>query len=353
MNGIAESGVSTKPRNMRRHGAMAGGARTLVMLLTFFTVGVVGLLIWLGRKGSEGGAVPPADPGLAAAASSRGQWAADGGVAQGGGVVALSTGPLTDTAIPPPSSGFARMATSSRESPGISADPAQVSRAGSGARVAPGDVISVLGDTSKPLEERERFVADLAKRGDADAVSALKATANAEIYLNWAAVKALGEIRNPSSAAMAADFLREKLSDSDSRVACEAIRSYGRLMGEKAVDGIGPAIAMNRGRPDGHEELVATAAVQTLNEIGSKKAEAILVEELDRGAGKGWSLEYGSRLVTALEAVGGEQGHRAVLTYASKLSDGMPDDPLAREYYETKIAKAREAATALQTRRER
>lgn len=222
--------------------------------------------------------------------------------------------------------------------------PAMPATTTPGAPNAPEEVIAFLKDTSNPLEKREKFITDLARRGDADALRALKATADAEIYLNWAAVKAMGDIRDSRLQDEAAAFLAAKFRDPDSRIVCESIRSYGKLRGEQAVEEIVEAIKANRVRPDGHQDIVANAGVKLLGEIASPKAFPFLKEETGRATETNWNLEYGSEIIRAMKNIAIPEARNAMLAYADLLSARIPEDPLAKKYFEDKIAEAKASA---------
>lgn len=203
------------------------------------------------------------------------------------------------------------------------------------------DFVAFLNDTSIPLTERRKAIEDMSRRGGDGAFEALKAAAEARIYLNWAAVKALGDLEDAGLRDRAVEFLRKKTCDPDMRVACEAIRGYGRLLGEQAVPVVAASIVKNRNRPDGHGDIVAGTAVGVLGEIGSPEAVPVLVAELERSEVVTGDLEYGSEVIRALERTGTTEARRAIAAYADDLEERMPDDRLAGSYYETKIAEAR------------
>jgi HEAT repeat protein len=203
------------------------------------------------------------------------------------------------------------------------------------------DFVAFLTDTSTPLPERRKAIEDTARRGDVGAFEALTAAAEAGIYLNWAAVRAIGDLENAGLKGTAAEFLRGKVCDPDMRVACEAIRGCGRLLGEEAVPVVAASIEKNRNRPDGHGDIVAETAVEVLGEIASPKAVPVLTAELQRPEVLEGDLEYGSELVRALARTGTPEARNAIAAYAEGLAGRIPDDRLAGTYYETKIAEAR------------
>jgi HEAT repeat protein len=199
-------------------------------------------------------------------------------------------------------------------------------------------------DTKVPLEKRRAEIRELAAKGDADAVKLLMALGNEKAYLNWAAVEALGSVRSAEQKGPISAYLKGKLTDGDSRVLCAAIRAYGRLSAEEAVAALAAVIRANRRRDDGHEDMVCNAAVEVLSGLATPRATGILSEELGRSEQKGWDLEYGSLLVKALSRIGTEEARARITAYADRLSKRVPADPVARAYWQKKIAEARAAA---------
>lgn len=199
-------------------------------------------------------------------------------------------------------------------------------------------------DASVPLTERKEEIGRLAEKGDDEAIEALMALGDSDSYLNFAAVEALGNIKNAAGKQRIVNYLSGKLAAQDLKVLSAAIRSYGELRGGQAVPELAELIRRNRVREDGFEYMVLTAAVRTLRRIGSRDAVPILSEELERSEQKGWSLEYGSELVEALDAIGSEESRKALLAYAERLSARVPDDPLAGTYFRQKISEAEAAA---------
>ncbi len=200
-------------------------------------------------------------------------------------------------------------------------------------------------NTSIPLRQRTEDIRLLAQARNETSKQALMALGDARLYLNRKAVEALGAYRD----AEVQRYLTLKLHDADSLVVCAAIRALARSTGAGAVRDLADVIRRNRRRDDGHDEMVREAAVETLGQIGSSQAVPVLAEELARSEEPGWSMEYGSALTTALRAMPGPDSREAIVAYADRLSARIPDDPLARAYFETKIREAREAAETMQT----
>jgi hypothetical protein len=199
-------------------------------------------------------------------------------------------------------------------------------------------------DTHRPLEERQKDLTEISRRQDASALAILKAAGDARVYLNHAAVEAIGNFAKSPEKPAAGAYLQGKLSDPDSQIASAAIRAYARLMGEASVPELAAALKNNRERPDGHQEIVCTAAVKALQDTGSAAAVPVLIAELARSDEKGWSLEYGSRVLDALRPTATPEGRTGAAGYAARLSARIPEDKLAKAYFEEKISEAQKVA---------
>jgi hypothetical protein len=204
--------------------------------------------------------------------------------------------------------------------------------------------IARVKDTAIPVEEREKELTEIGRRKDAEALDVLRAIGDERVYLNYAAVEAVGHFSGTPLQTAAGAYLKGKLANPDSQVLCAAIRAYARLLGEEAVPGLAEVLKNNRERPDGHEEIVCTAAVNALRDVCSPAAVPALLVELERSEEKAWSLEYGSQLLEALQKIGTPNGKAGAAAYAQRLSARIPDDPLAKAYFEKKIAEAQEIA---------
>ncbi|HOX07163.1 MAG TPA: hypothetical protein PK280_12235, partial [Planctomycetota bacterium] len=165
-------------------------------------------------------------------------------------------------------------------------------------------------------------------------------------YLNRAAVEALGSAGAvaPEQRARVIAYLQARLADDDAMIVCAAVRSLGSLQGAAAVPALAAVIRDNRQRPDGHGEMVCTAAVNALGQTGSAQAGPALAAELGRSEDKGWSLEYGSRVLAALVRTNAPEGPAAALAYAERLSARLTGNGMARKHLEARIAEARAAA---------
>ena len=203
-------------------------------------------------------------------------------------------------------------------------------------------------DTARPIEERLAQITELGARSDEQSMLTLMALGNASTYVNYAAIEALGSVRQPEVIA----YLRNKLSDPDARIIASAVRSYGQLLGDDAVPDLLGVIQANQMRPDGFEQSIRTQAVETLGEIGSDHATPTLVAELGHAGDPAWDLEYGSTVVLALRHIGDPAATPGLDRYAAQLTARLPDDSPrfapTRQYVEQKIAEVRTTIAVLQ-----
>lgn len=204
--------------------------------------------------------------------------------------------------------------------------------------------VEKMKDTKVAVENRQAEITRIAATKTPEAFESLTAVANARIYLNWAAVESLGSFRGTQSELAAKQYLYPRINDEDSQIACAAIRGYATLAGTEAIPALAQALQTNRTRPDGHQEIVCSAIVKAMQETGSTDTVPALRAELERSNEKGWSLEYGSKLVAALRFNVNDEARAAMTAYADRLQATIPEDKLAKKYYEDKIAEARAAA---------
>ena len=202
-------------------------------------------------------------------------------------------------------------------------------------------------DTGISLDQREEEIRRLAKRGDRDAVLVLMAVADQYIYLNRAAVEALGTIRKPEVVA----YVRSRLADvntHDVTLLCECIRSAGNLLGDEAVAEVGTVMRAARKREDGHAGAIREVCIQTLGRLRKSEAVPLLKEELDHMCGqKRLDLAHGSEIVKAYAEIGDKRAADILAGYAGFLEHRLPDEPMPRRYYEEKIREARDTARTL------
>lgn len=219
---------------------------------------------------------------------------------------------------------------------------------GSGAE-APSEIrrqLEHFGDTAVPVAQRLRELDQLGVKGDAESVSVLKAVGDAETYLNYAAIEALGHVRDSG----VTEYLVAKLGDPDSRMVCAAVKSLAALEGAKAVPGIGVTLKANRSRPDGHQDLVCGTCVEALGAIGVPAAIPLLGAELKETRGVSLSYAYGSQVVAALKKIGDPAGRPVLLGYAAQLAveaNNKPPDPMVQAYMQGLIREAQDAAETL------
>ncbi len=199
-------------------------------------------------------------------------------------------------------------------------------------------------DTSLTLQERRAEIRKLALKGDRRSVKLLMAIGDAPIYVASSAVEALGRAEVPECREESAKYLRSKLTSKDSRLVTAAIRALVHAEKERAVPELVRLIRNNRRRPDGQEEAIRTSAVEGLQDLAVSESLPVLREELERVPKGTESMEYGSVLLAALGAIGSPEARRAAKEYARALAVKMPGDPMARSYYQKKIAEAREVA---------
>ena len=233
-------------------------------------------------------------------------------------------------------------------------DPLQAEQAASSSTAPPPSLDgtaflpATYADAAIPLGQRRAMLRALAARGGAAAVKVLMNVGDGEAYLRWAAVRALGGLRDGRWRSTAETYLRGKLVDADSRTAEAAMAAYGELAGARSVGALAATLSGARGRADGLGPLVAGAGVAALERIATPAAARALAHELGYARQpQSWDYEYGSRVVAALARIGEAAGRSALLAYAALLGHQLPADPMARSYLQTKIAEAIAAASQL------
>jgi HEAT repeat protein len=202
-------------------------------------------------------------------------------------------------------------------------------------------------DTRIPLLDRIADIKRFGKQGDAQAAATLMAIGNEHTYLNWAAVNALGDVRQPG----VADYLRKKSSAEDARIVAAAVQALARLEGAASVSYIAGVLAANHKRPDGHQDIVCFACVGALVSTGSAKALAPLGKELSETVGHtALQHNYGSHVVKALQTIGDKNAVPLLTAYADRLERDKQqhaDNPMGLRYLDAKIKEARLAAENL------
>src|SRR6185503_20595200 len=114
-------------------------------------------------------------------------------------------------------------------------------------------------------------------------------------------------------------------------------RAYAVLAGEKGVRELGDALAANRARADGLSYSVRGALVTALTPLDPRPAVPALLDDLALAGQKGWNLDYGSKVVRALNAAGTPEALAGIAAYADLLAEKRPSDPLAKRSFDTKI----------------
>jgi hypothetical protein len=207
------------------------------------------------------------------------------------------------------------------------------------------NVVTRLSDPNIPLTERKAEIDAIAQQGDTAAGRTLIEIAQSGTYLNWYAIQAMSGFTGETTEL--SDYLSKNLNAPEARFASYSIQSYTKLLREKSTPELIQALAQNRERPDGYSYNIQGVIVESLGDIAPREASIQFMNELTRSNELGWSLEYGSKLVYALERSRTPQAFVAGHEYADRLKAKSPADPLAKKYFETKIAEAREIANRL------
>jgi len=205
----------------------------------------------------------------------------------------------------------------------------------------PNDPIAHFSDTSISFSQRHAELQALGKKGDAASIKTLMLVGDAQIYANRYAVEALGQCQGVEVRA----YLAGKLNDSDALLAIAAIQALGQVAAGAAIPALDEALVENHTRQDGLQNMVCTAVVQTLGLTASPAAAPALIQELQRVKDSNWDLEYGSAVIRALRNMDSPDSGSAMLAYANALAARMPTEPMARSFYERKIAEARGVRT--------
>lgn len=198
-------------------------------------------------------------------------------------------------------------------------------------------------DTRIPFERRLAEVQALGRKGDPASIRTLMQLGDAPIYINRYAVEALGQC--PGAGADVRSYLAGKVNGSDALLAIAAIKALGQVASSAAIPALEQALRDNQTRPDGLQTLVCEAAVQQLGLTASPAAAPALIGQLRRaGTDAGWNLDYGSAVIHALRNMDSADGAQAIAAYADVLEARLPAEPMARAFYQRKIAEARGTA---------
>jgi hypothetical protein len=215
------------------------------------------------------------------------------------------------------------------DKPGDDASPVAAEAAAAGAL-----------DEEAPFERRLAAVEALASHHGGTAARTLMELAAQEGPLRTPAIEALGQL--PPDARVALQ-LRMLLAVPDPHALAAAVRSLGRQEGAAAVTAIGETLQHNRRRPDGYEDTVCGACVETLGAIKSPAAVPILVDELEANVGRELQFDYGSQVVAALRSIGHSSARPALAAYRDRLRSeqaAQGGNPLGLHYLAQKIDEA-------------
>ena len=211
-----------------------------------------------------------------------------------------------------------------------------------------GETILFLWDAKKtPLKARRGRLSAIADKDEDESIETLEAIGKANIYLSGEAVGLLAGIYSDTHNARIDKYLVERLADPEVRIARAAIVAYGTRKGSEGVNEMIAALEKNRTRPDGYEIDVRTAIVKSLQEIADPMMVPGLKKEFGEAVKENWDLNYGSEIVTALKLTGTKDAKAAITEYADTLSKRIPEDPMAKKYFEDKIAEARKAVSEM------
>jgi len=200
--------------------------------------------------------------------------------------------------------------------------------------------IEHFSDTRIPFEQRLAEVQALGKQGDAASTKTLMQLGDAPIYINRYAVEALGEWQGAGMDVRA--YLSAKVNSPDALMAIAAIKALGQVASGAAIPVLAQSLVDNQTRSDGLQNMVCTAAVQELGLTASSAAAPSLISQLQRaGTDPNWDLDYGSAVIHALRNIDSAGGAQAIAAYADVLTARLPSDPMARAFYQRKIAEAR------------
>ncbi len=202
-------------------------------------------------------------------------------------------------------------------------------------------------DTRIPLKQREANIRALARRGDREAVQILMAVADQNVYLNRAAVVALGKLNMPE----VAQYLRSRLQEvqtHDVALLLQCIETTGLLLGREALGDIAAVLEAVRQRDDGHAVAIGVACVRALGDIAQPEAVQLLGKELAYVRTQPRvNLSYGAEIVQACAKIGDPDAADMLTGYADFLEQTKPTETEPRQYYEQKIQETRDVVQQL------
>jgi len=216
---------------------------------------------------------------------------------------------------------------------------------------SPGDTEIAKGvlrykDTKIPIKKRLQEIKDLGRDGTAESTRLLMALGDEYIYVNFAAVEALGYSKQPN----VPSYLKAKLREKDPRLVKSAVTALVMIEGEDAIPIVADVLDKNHVRDDGYVDLICTACVKALASTKSRNAVPVLAGELEQAIPDDLYYDYGSAVVEAIRQIGDVSGRPALQGYVKKLEkarEAESDNPMAVEYFEGKIAETLKAKDAL------
>ena len=251
-----------------------------------------------------------------------------------------------ETCVPPFSSGLT--ATVPPSATNLSDAPTPVPAT---PRSRNGDLAEFLNMAKNPAiaaDEREDRIMALGRQSGAEATRKLMALGNEDTYLNFAALKALGTVKNPEVAA----YLDAKLTNGDPRMVAAAVMSLAGVKGEASIAQIAGVLKKNRLREDGHQDIVCGACVTALTDLHASSALPTLVLELEKTVGVTLHHEYGSRVVAAIREIGDPAGVEALRAYAERLralKSQQSGNPKGEQYFQSKLDEVASTIARLQS----
>lgn len=207
--------------------------------------------------------------------------------------------------------------------------------------------LEYFADTNVPLKMRLAQVEMMGTNANPESVAILMVLGDEPIFVNYAAVEALGHVRSRE----VIEYVSGKLSAKDPKVVSAAVGSITMLLEDSAVPVLEETLDRNRHRDDGYQGMVCGACVKALGQTRSPLALPILKKELVAVLAHGSNYEYGSEIVSAFGKVGMPGDSAALLAYSDALQEELAkysDNPEGHAYISGKIKEAQDAATLLQ-----
>jgi len=206
-----------------------------------------------------------------------------------------------------------------------------------------------------PMPERKKKMLAMARVGDEKSIQVLMELGdyqNDTSGLNRMALEALGTVKRTAIYATAADYLKQKIDDPNTMISTQAIKSYGRLLGDGAISDYRRRLMRLRGGSEMHGKPVRferAAIVQAFGQMRSARAMHLLKLELlwvGRNADKKL-VKYGTTLIDVLAQAGGVAAEDAILKYARKLRAKRPRDSVLKELFNQKAMEAEQVVSSM------